>query len=191
MYFHHLYVNGYDITKFVFIDESHVDDRSRNRIYGYARRGEVATFRYIVSRGQRYTLAAAVGFNGVIDYIIIEGSCTATKFFRWFVSSLYFALEHDSVLVLDNARIHHYQPFLEIAEFLGVRIVFLPPYSPHLNPVENLWAAIKALIRRYRDEIDSNPVLALGMILEHYRDFPIRNILERMGYGEICELDEE
>jgi transposase len=54
-----------------------------------------------------------------------------------------------SVLILDNARIHHDDGLLRYLDAFGVRVEFLPPYSPDLNPIENAFSYIKSYLRKY------------------------------------------
>lgn len=56
-----------------------------------------------------------------------------------------------SVLVLDNAKIHHGDEILELADRFGVRIEYLPPYSPDLNPIEEAFSKVKHFLRRHQD----------------------------------------
>src|SRR6266540_3866628 len=56
----------------------------------------------------------------------------------------------NSVLVLDNAKIHHDQELLEYLDAIGVKVEFLPPYSPDLNPIESAFATIKKFLQRNR-----------------------------------------
>jgi len=56
-----------------------------------------------------------------------------------------------SVLVLDNAKIHHNDEILALADRFGVLIEYLPPYSPDLNPIEEAFSQIKHFIRRHKD----------------------------------------
>jgi DDE superfamily endonuclease len=56
-----------------------------------------------------------------------------------------------SVLILDNAKIHQGFELLELADQFGVRIEFLPPYSPDLNPIEEAFSKIKHFLRRHQD----------------------------------------
>ena len=69
----------------------------------------------------------------------------------------------NSVIVMDNARIHHDNELIELLEGLGCRVVFLPPYSPDFNPIETAFSTIKSWIRRNRDfmEACNNPIYAL------------------------------
>src|SRR5437660_1115159 len=57
----------------------------------------------------------------------------------------------NSVLVLDNARIHYDEEWISIVEGLGGRVLFLPPYSPDFNPIETVFSVIKSWLKRHRD----------------------------------------
>ena len=59
-----------------------------------------------------------------------------------------------SVLVMDNARIHHNEDLVVAVEDIGCRILYLPPYSPDLNPIETAFSALKSWLKRYRDLVN-------------------------------------
>jgi transposase len=69
----------------------------------------------------------------------------------------------NSVLVLDNAKIHHDQELLDYLSAFGVKVEFLPPYSPDLNPIETAFSTIKQFLRRNRYFVDTsyNPIYPL------------------------------
>ena len=60
-----------------------------------------------------------------------------------------------SVLVLDNARIHHDQDLINYIEAFGGRVEFLPPYSPDFNPIESSFSVIKSFLQKHRDFVNS------------------------------------
>ena len=60
----------------------------------------------------------------------------------------------NSVLVLDNAKIHHDQELLDYLDAFGVKVEFLPPYSPGLNPIESAFSTIKQFLKRYQYFVD-------------------------------------
>src|ERR1044071_2664536 len=60
----------------------------------------------------------------------------------------------NSVLVLDNARIHHDDILIEYIEAFGGHVEFLPPYSPDFNPIESSFSVIKSFLQRYRDFVN-------------------------------------
>ena len=130
-------------------------------------------------------------FVMIIYVFVILGGATSHIFFRWVVNSLIHCLnpypQRNSVLVLDNASIHHYAPFRMIAAYIGVRIVYLPPYSPHLNMIELFFNVMKKMIRKYYYLARRHPVLTLIFILERFRNnFNVRRAMRRAGYRAVC-----
>jgi transposase len=85
-----------------------------------------------------------------------------------------------SVLVMDNARIHHGDEILELADRYGVRIEYLPPYSPDLNPIEEAFSQIKAFIRRNNDIFLSAEVHEI--MYDLYIATDIISPIDAMGY---------
>ena len=69
----------------------------------------------------------------------------------------------NSVIIMDNARIHHDNELVELLEGLGCRVVFLPPYSPDFNPIETAFSNIKLWIKRNNNfmETCNDPIYAL------------------------------
>ena len=59
-----------------------------------------------------------------------------------------------SVLVLDNAQIHHDKVLIDYIESFGGRVEFLPPYSPNFNPIESSFSVIKSFLQKYRDFVN-------------------------------------
>lgn len=70
---------------------------------------------------------------------------------------------NNSVIVMDNARIHHDGELIELLKELGCHVVFLPPYSPDYNPIEKAFSTIKLWIKHNRDfmEACNDPIYAL------------------------------
>ena len=71
-----------------------------------------------------------------------------------------------SVLVMDNARIHHDDDLVAEVENIGGRVLYLPPYSPDLNPIETAFSAMKSWLKRYRDFANHfNPKYLISVVL--------------------------
>ena len=66
----------------------------------------------------------------------------------WFSSQLLPSLDKGSVIVMDNASFHSKKKLFSAAHNAGCKLLFLPPYSPELNPIEKLWAWLKRLLRK-------------------------------------------
>jgi transposase len=71
--------------------------------------------------------------------------------------------QKNSVLVMDNAQIHHDEYLFNLVESVGCKIIYLPPYSPDLNPIETAFSSIKSWIKRYRNFVEecSDPYFTL------------------------------
>jgi DDE superfamily endonuclease len=87
-----------------------------------------------------------LGLNGIIFARVVEGSFTAARFHE-FISHL---LDHmqpfplpNSVIIMDNARIHKRPEIIEMIIMRGMRVMFLPPYSPNYNPIELAFSSIR------------------------------------------------
>ena len=71
----------------------------------------------------------------------------SSLFVFWFEKQLLPALPPGAVIVMDNASFHRKAQLIPVAEKCGFRLIFLPPYSPDLNPIENFWAWLKRYLR--------------------------------------------
>ena len=69
----------------------------------------------------------------------------------------------NSVIILDNARIHHDESLIEFLQAFGICVEFLPPYSPDLNPIETAFSVIKSYLKKNQDFIErcNDPIYAL------------------------------
>jgi len=61
----------------------------------------------------------------------------------------------NSVIILDNAKIHHNEDLIDYLQAFGIHVEFLPPYSPDLNPIESAFSVMKSFLKKNRDFIES------------------------------------
>ncbi|GBB94582.1 hypothetical protein RclHR1_23850002 [Rhizophagus clarus] len=73
----------------------------------------------------------------------------------------------NSVFIMDNARIHHDEDLVKSIEVFGCRVLYLPPYSPDLNPIETAFLALKSWLKKYRDVANNcdDPIYILFVAL--------------------------
>ena len=79
--------------------------------------------------------------------MVFNGSCNTDLFNNWVEHFLIKELEPGQVVIMDNASFHKSQKTKELIESVNCRVIFLPPYSPDLNPIEKFWANIKRWIK--------------------------------------------
>lgn len=91
----------------------------------------------------RTSLIGGYRKNTLIAPVTFSGTCTTAFFNAWLEQHLLPELKTGSVIVLDNAAFHKSRETRHLIYAAGCRLLFLPPYSPHLNPIEKLWANIK------------------------------------------------
>ncbi|GBB93508.1 hypothetical protein RclHR1_21840002 [Rhizophagus clarus] len=156
----------YRPDQLIFIDESSKDERTLNRSYGYSNRGCKLQHNVIFLREKRYTILSALLLDGYIAVDIIEGNCNKERFKDFILSKIpqiYPFPGPNSVLIMDNAKIHHNNDFINIVQKLDGKVEFLPPYSPDLNPIETSFSVIKSWIKRHRDFMENfdDPIHAL------------------------------
>ena len=84
--------------------------------------------------------------------MVFNGSCNTQLFESWVEQFLIKELTPNQVVIMDNASFHKSQRTRELIESVGCKLIFLPPYSPDLNPIEKFWANMKRLIK---DQISS------------------------------------
>ena len=147
----------YRPEQLVFADESHFNRLTLRRPYAWAKRGDRASRYKFQFRGSKYSILPALSLDGILHLEVVENAFTGTAFCR-FVEGL---LPHmnkwplpNSILIVDNTSIHKVAGIRKLVEEHGMRLMFLPSYSPNLNPIELSFSSIKAWLRTNRDEVN-------------------------------------
>lgn len=104
---------------------------------------------------KRTGLAAALYRGRLTEPMQYEGTMDGELFEEWLRKCLCPSLESGSTLIMDNASFHSKKKGENIAVSFGHRVIFLPPYSPELNPIERCWAVLKKLLKGVVDSVTS------------------------------------
>lgn len=129
-----------------FIDESGVN-LGFTRLFGRATPGQRVAEASPGISGPHYTVVAAVGLGGVQAPWLLEGAMNAVSFETYVEQILAPTLRVGDWVLLDNLSVHKGSPVRSAIEARGAQIIFLPPYSPDLNPIELCWAKVKTALR--------------------------------------------
>ncbi|CEL60039.1 hypothetical protein RSOLAG1IB_12299 [Rhizoctonia solani AG-1 IB] len=149
--------NGeYTARQFIFVDETRINRITPCRHIGRSVLGSRACRRDYFVRGKSYSGIAAISLDGIRHFDAVPGAANG-QLFNIFIENLLDTMnpwpQDNSVLVMDNASIHKTRGIRELVEARGCRLLYLPPYSPELNPIEEAFSTIKAHIRRRRNEV--------------------------------------
>lgn len=140
--------------KIAYVDESGIDSYLY-REYGYAPKGEAVLGKIPGRKFQRSNIIAAKLGKILIAPLQYNGATDSTLFEFWFEQCLLPCLPKDAIIVMDNASFHRKKQLFKLAEENNRTLIFLPPYSPELNPIEKSWAHLKSIIRKVAHLFDS------------------------------------
>lgn len=133
----------------MFIDEagSHV---AMTPEYGWAPRGERVHDAVPRNRGAITTMLGALTLSGLVAVMTVEGGTDQDVFAAFVAQVLIPKLNPGDVVLVDNVGAHKPPHIRRLIEAAGASLVFLPPYSPDLNPIEECWSKLKHLLKRCR-----------------------------------------
>lgn len=133
-------------AKIVYIDEAGVDNRLY-REYARAPRGQKVYAEIPGKKRERVSIIGALMNGTFIAPFTFQGGCNADLFNTWLEQVLLPTLPKGTTLVMDNAAFHKSAKTKELVEKFGCHLLFLPTYSPDLNPIEHWWHKIKSILR--------------------------------------------
>lgn len=140
------HLRKYKAEELVYVDESGID----SYVYypwGYGKRGQIVYGEVSGHRYDRESFIAGKSNGKIIAPMCFKGTCNTSVFNAWVEKVLLPELRPGQIVVLDNASFHKSLRTKELLESVGCNLLFLPPYSPDLNPIEKFWATLKAKIR--------------------------------------------
>ena len=132
--------------KLVYIDESGIEE-TINKDRGWSKKGTVLPGSKSGKYYQRANIIAGYVNRKSIAPFVFKGSCNTEMFNKWVEEGLIKELRPGQVVVMDNAAFHRSTKTRELIESVGCGLIFLPPYSPDLNPIEKFWANMKSWIK--------------------------------------------
>jgi transposase len=130
----------------VFLDES-AARTNLARVRGRCPRGERLASKLPHGHWKTYTMVSAVRTSGPFASALIDGPMDGDVFRAYVTLVLAPTLSPGDVVVMDNLQSHKASGVREAIEAAGAALVYLPPYSPDLNPIENMWSKVKSLLR--------------------------------------------
>lgn len=151
----------------MFIDETSAYV-GQSREYGWAPSSERVRDTRPKGKKARVSLIAACSLGGVMaeQALIITDTVNKNAFLAFLETTLLPTLAEGSVLVMDNWTVHHGDDVRDLVDAAGCELLYLPTYSPDLNPIEHLFAKIKMFVKRLRPDSTDNLIQAFGDALK-------------------------
>ena len=137
------------------------------------------------ARKQHISIIAAISTDGVIAQATHLGGIGSDKFCLFIENKLVPVLRPGHIVCMDNLRAHKSKRVKELIEATGAQIIYLPPYSPDLNPIEAAWAKVKKLIRKYAPKTVQQLRRAI------YRALDKLTASDAQGYYRYCGYNAE
>ena len=170
-----------DARSLVFVDEMGTNT-SLAPIYGWAKKGERARCGVPRNRGKNTTLLVSMNLEGIGPSLAVEGATTTRVFETYVQRVLAPTLREGQIVVMDNLSAHKGERVRELIERRGCELLYLPSYSPDLNPIEEAFGKMKGLWRKIEARSRETLLEALGAAISAITDQDARGFFEHCGY---------
>ena len=165
----------------MFLDETWAST-AMARSHGRARRGQRLRMSIPHGHWKTTTLVAGLTLRGLVAPWVLDGPINRDAFETYVARVLVPELRVGDIVVLDNLSSHKGPKVRALIEAAGASLVFLPPYSPDLNPIEMAFAKLKALLRKAAQRTVAGLWTAIGILLDSITPQECANYFQAAGY---------
>ena len=173
--------------RFVFVDECSTNTSLRP-LYAWSRRGERAPCSAPRNWGKNVTLLSSITLSGMGPSLAVEGATTRAVFEAYLEEALAPSLPSGQVVVMDNLSAHKGGRVRELLEGRGCELLYLPTYSPDLNPIEQAFSKLKGLLRGAEARSRAALIEAMGRALGTVTATDARGFFRHCGYRTAAQL---
>ena len=173
--------------RFVFVDECSTNTSLRP-LYAWSRRGERAPCSAPRNWGKNVTLLSSITLSGMGPSLAVEGATTRAVFEAYLEEALCPSLRSGQVVVMDNLSAHNGGRVRELVEGRGCELLYLPTYSPDLNPIEQAFSKLKGLLRGAEARSRAALIEAMGRALGTVTATDARGFFRHCGYRTAAQL---
>jgi transposase len=165
----------------VFIDETWASTAMARR-YGRARRGARVVAAVPHGHWKTTTFLAALRHDGLSAPCVFDGAINGARFLAYVEQALAPTLRPGDIVIMDNLGAHKVAGVRQAIEARGAVVLYLPPYSPDLNPIEQAFAKLKSLLRSAAKRTVASLWQAIGRALDAFSPTECANYLAHAGY---------
>jgi transposase len=171
-----------DPAKLVFVDETGASTKMA-RLYGRAKRGRRGGGRIPWGHWKTVTFVAGVRLDGFTAPFVIDCAMNGAIFIEYLQQCLVPTLRPGDIVIIDNLPAHKRYEVRQIIEAAGATLLYLPPYSPDLNPIEQSFAKLKAHLRKAKERTVPALYDRIGQVLECFEPTEFPNYFRKSGYA--------
>jgi transposase len=165
----------------VFIDETGTST-NMTRLGGRAPKGERLIGKTPHGHWKLTTFIAALRHDQITAPMVTDGPMNGEIFLAYVLTFLPPTLSEGDIVEIDNLAVHKIVGVVEAIESVGARVLYLPPYSPDLKPIEQVFAKLKALLRKPKERTIDDLWDRIGKLLDDLDATECANYLANSGY---------
>ena len=171
-----------DPKRLIFIDETGTST-NMTRLRGRAPIGQRLVDKAPHGHWKLTTFIAALRHDRLTAPMVIDRPMNGEIFLAYVLTFLLPTLSAGDIVVMDNLSSHKVTGVAEAIEAVGARVMYLPPYSPDLNPIEQVFAKLKALLRKAKERTIDNLWDRIGKLVDEFSAQECANYFVNAGYG--------
>ncbi len=176
------YQGRLDPARLVFVDETWAKT-NMTPIRGWAPRGQKLIARAPFGTWRTLTFLAALRHDRIDAPCVLDGPINGISFTAWVEQFLVPTLAPGDIVIMDNLSSHKGVAVGKAIRDVGARLLFLPPYSPDLNPIEQVFAKLKLLMRKAAERNVEDTWKRIGTLLDAFPPHECASYLKNSGYA--------
>lgn len=169
----------------IFVDESGANLQMAP-LYGRGYCGERVIKAVPFNRGNRLTMISAISFEKVEAALYGEWAADGEIFLNFITKCLSPVLQDRHFVIMDNVAFHQVNGVREAIESVGAKLIYLPPYSPDLNPIEQMWGKIKNCLRQESARTLNRFAKSIRSAFLSIKPNDLENWYKHCGYRDQC-----
>ena len=170
-----------DPQRLVFVDETGATTKMA-RLRGRAAKGDRCQAAIPHGHWKTTTFVAGLRLTGMTAPMVLDGPMNGPAFLAYVEQVLVPTLRPEDIVIMDNLAPHKSAAVRKAIEAAGARLLLLPPYSPDLNPIENAFAKLKALLRKAAERSVDGLWRRIGLLLDAFTPQECANYFAAAGY---------
>ena len=175
-------INQYDVNDMIVLDECGAN-LAMSRNYGRIENGQRLHCPRPYQRGNKYSVISAISTQKIVASLYCEDSINGEVFSSFIETCLVPHLEKRHKVIMDNVAFHKVKEVEKMITATGAELIYLPPYSPDLSPIELMWSKIKNILRKYSARTADSFQNAISIAFHAVKESDLIGWFKHCGFG--------